>query len=95
MGAISHTIKEVGSNILKDSDNFSSEIVFKVAGGKYKNSISGSTRDGLEMFDNYFNSLGLNLNDVKVVDASGVSRYNLLNANWMTSALSKISNTNK
>ena len=93
LGHVSHNIEEVGSRILQNSDNFASEIVFKIAGGKFRNRDFGSTADGLKMFGDYYSNLGLNLKDVNVTDGSGVSRYNLLYADWMTDALVKIENT--
>lgn len=92
VGEISHSIDEVGEQILKYSDNFAAEIAFKVAGGKFKNKAQmASTSDGVEMFYNYYSKLGLDMKDIKVVDGSGVSRYNLLFVDWMNNALILIS----
>jgi len=93
---VSHTIKEVGESVLKNSDNFSSEVVFKVAGAKYKgNDCPGTTEYGVEMFNEYYKNLGLNMEEIRLSDASGVSRYNLFTTEWMSSALVYLfSNTN-
>lgn len=90
---VGHSIKTVGSKILKESDNFASEIVFKVAGAKFKNKTQGSTLDGIEMFCDYYKRLGFETEDIKISDASGISRYNLVSAEWMSSVLVKLFNT--
>ncbi|MBE7705816.1 MAG: D-alanyl-D-alanine carboxypeptidase/D-alanyl-D-alanine-endopeptidase [Cyanobacteria bacterium SIG30] len=94
ISVVSHSLSEVGKEILQNSDNFASEILFKVAGGKYKNSDLGSTKAGIEMFYNYCTKLGLDVENIKITDASGVSRYNLVSSDWMSNALIKIKDTN-
>jgi len=89
---VSHSIEEVGSRILKDSDNFASEVVFRVAGGQHAKKQPGTTADGIKMFYDYYKALGLDTGDVKIVDGSGVSRYNLFSTSWITSALIHIFN---
>ncbi len=89
---ISHSIEEVGSSILKNSDNFSSEVAFRVAGAKYANKQPGTTANGIDMFNNYYKGLGLDTGSIKIVDASGVSRYNLFSTSWISNALFYIFN---
>lgn len=85
---VSHSMSEVGNQILKNSDNFASEIAFKVAGAKFKNKTRpGSTEDGKEMFYDYYKKLCIETDCIKIADASGVSRYNLLSTNWMSTTL--------
>ncbi len=91
---VTRSIDEVLKHILYTSDNTSAEMVFKVAGGKYakeKNKISGSslgtTQNGINMFRDFYSKLGLNPDEAKIFDGSGVSRYNATNTNWMTNAL--------
>lgn len=87
ISCVSHNIADIAKSILQKSDNFSSEVLFKVAGGKYAKKPYGSTADGILMFENYYKNLGLSLSDIKITDASGVSRYNLLTADWMSEVL--------
>ncbi|GBF22821.1 D-alanyl-D-alanine carboxypeptidase / D-alanyl-D-alanine-endopeptidase [Candidatus Gastranaerophilus sp. (ex Termes propinquus)] len=92
---VSRSIQEVGAYALKNSDNFSSEIIFKVAGGKFKGKCEGgSTQDALDMFFNYYSKLGADVDGVKISDASGVSRYNLFTTSWMSDALLFLNSTN-
>lgn len=90
---------EVIKHILQTSDNIGTEMVFKVAGGKFANENSliknramaaGTTQNGINMFINYYQNLGLDPKQVRITDGSGVSRYNAMNVDWMTDALSKI-----
>ena len=89
IAAIENDIKPAISAILTDSDNFYAETVFKVAGGKFTNS-QGSFSNSKTMFDKYYESLGLNMSDVVLADASGVSRNNLISADWVSEAFCKI-----
>lgn len=90
---------EIIKHILQTSDNIGAEIVFKVAGGKFANEngliknsamAAGTTQNGINMFINYYQNLGLDPKQVRITDGSGVSRYNAMNVDWMTDALSKI-----
>lgn len=90
---------EIIKHILQTSDNIGAEMVFKVAGGKFANEngliknsamAAGTTQNGINMFINYYQNLGLDPKQVRITDGSGVSRYNAMNADWMTDALSKI-----
>lgn len=75
------------ANTLKNSNNFYSEMIFKAAGGHYAKT-QGTTQNAVEMFKKYYS-------DVKsdapiIVDACGISRNDLISADWVTSALNKI-----
>ena len=93
-------IDEVVKYILQTSNNIGAEMLFKVAGGKFiENKILqkntslalGTTQNGIAMFLEYCQNLGLDPKQVRITDGSGVSRYNAMNVNWMAEALSKIS----
>lgn len=93
-------IDEVVKYILQTSNNIGAEMVFKVAGGKFANEngliknsamAAGTTQNGIAMFLEYYQNLGLDPKQVRITDGSGVSRYNAMNVNWMAEALSKIS----
>ena len=74
--------------IVKASDNFAAEVAFRVAGGKYAKKRLATTAMGVDMFYDYYENLGVNTKGIKVVDGSGVSRYNLLQTSWMSQTLS-------
>ena len=85
----SQSLDSIIATTLKNSNNFYSEMIFKVAGGHYTKG-KGSTQNAIEMFNNYYS-------DIKsdkpiIVDACGISRNDLITADWVTSALSKIYN---
>ena len=92
-------IDEVVEYILQTSNNTGAEMIFKVAGGKYiqnkgetlNNSSSlGTTQNGTKMFLSYYENLGQDPKQVRINDGSGVSRYNVMNVDWMADALSKM-----
>lgn len=86
----SHPLAKVEDNILKDSNNMMAETVFKVAGGKYSNEM-GSTEAAVEMFNDYYKKIGVNTDNIKIVDGSGVSKNNLITSDFMTDVLLKAS----
>ncbi len=96
---VSSPIKEVVKYILETSDNEAAETIFKVAGGVYAKKVTsiktdmntfGTTQNGINMFNSYFENLGLDTKSISIKDGSGVSRYNAINTDWMTSAMSKM-----
>lgn len=92
-------IEEIVKFVLQTSDNIGAEMLFKVAGGIYTQKkaadtntslVLGTTQNGINMFLDYYKNLGLDPKQVRINDGSGVSRYNAMNVDWMTDALSKI-----
>lgn len=83
---ISHDIALAKEDIIKNSDNFVAETTFKLAGGKYKKT-KGTFASGLEMFDDYCKQMNLDNSLINIVDASGVSKNNLMIADFMTDFL--------
>lgn len=75
--------------ILQNSSNLMSESLFKVAGA-VKYSSTGTTESAVNAFKEFYKNIGINTDDIIVKDGSGVSRNNLLTADWMTNALDKI-----
>ena len=81
--------REIGfaiNDILKNSNNMSAEIVFKLAGGKYKCE-AGSDINGIEMFNNYCQKHGIDSSGIKITDGSGVSKNNLVTADFVSEFL--------
>ena len=80
-------LSEIISSTLKNSNNFYSEMIFKVAGGHYAKS-KGSTDNAVKLFEKQFS--GIKSDSHIVADACGISRNNLVSADWITSALNQI-----
>ena len=83
---VSHSIQQAKTDILKNSDNYVSETLFKLAGGKFKHS-TGTFEAGKEMFENYCTQMKLDDSQVHIVDASGISKNNLMVSDFMTDFL--------
>ncbi len=79
-------ITDAADAILKESNNMAAESVFKIAGGKSANS-TGNAKNAVEMLKSYCKKLNVNSDDIKVVDGSGVSKNNLVTADFMTEFL--------
>ena len=86
---LSHDIDSAKNDIFKKSSNFVSETVFKLAGGKYA-SDTGSFENGLLMFRDFCKQHNLDYSKINIVDASGVSKNNLMIADFMTDFLFKV-----
>lgn len=85
---LSHDINQAQSDILKNSNNMVAETVFKLAGGKYA-SKTGSFENGLAMFNDYCKRQNIDTSNIKITDASGVSKNNLMISDFMTEFLVK------
>lgn len=85
---IKHSIDDAISAILKESNNFAAETVFKLAGAKFVNN-TGSLEHSQQMLKAYFEKLGINSDDIKIVDGSGVSKNNIVTSDFMTEFLVK------
>lgn len=85
---VKHPLGSAEDAILKNSNNMVAETVFKLAGGKYSNSM-GSAESAIQMFNDYYKKLGVCTDNIKIVDGSGVSKNNLMTADFMTDVLLK------
>ena len=85
---ITNDMDKASVEILKNSNNMVAESVFKIAGGHYANS-TGSAENGIEMVKAYCDKLGVKYDDIRIVDGSGVSKNNLVTADFMTNFLTK------
>ena len=81
-----HGLVEMLPMILKNSNNMVAETVFKTAGSIYSKD-KGSIENSLRMLNAYFEKIGLNVEDIKIVDGSGVSKNNLMTSKFMTDFL--------
>ena len=89
IASVGHSIEEISKKVLHNSDNFASEVVFKVAATKYFDSENGATLDeAINMFNKFYSPY-LSKNDV-IADASGVSRENRLSVKTIANILNKL-----
>lgn len=92
VSSVKHPIKLAVADILKNSNNMAAESVFKIAGGKYVKN-TGSVEAAVKMFEAFCKKLDVKADNIKIVDGSGVSKNNLMSADFMTDflvALSKV-----
>ena len=85
--SIKHSIDDAVIDILKNSNNLVSETAFKLAGGKYLGNITGSDAAGIKMFNDYCERNKLDNSRIRITDASGVSKNNLVSADFITEFL--------
>lgn len=86
---VKHSINDAINAILKNSDNMVAETVFKAAGAKFANN-TGSFDNSQKMLNTYFDKIGINHDDIRIVDGSGVSKNNMMTADFMTEFLLKM-----
>ena len=91
---ITNPISLATQAVMKDSNNMVAETVFKIAGGHYANT-TGSAENGTEMFLNHCKDINVNTEDIRMVDGSGVSKNNLVTADFMTNFLIAENKANK
>lgn len=84
---INHPIDRALDDILKNSNNMVSETLFKLAGAKHLGIQTGSDSAGIKMFNDYCIKNNLDNSRIKIVDASGVSKNNLVSADFITEFL--------
>ena len=88
LGRVTHPISDAIDDVLKNSNNMVSETVSKLAGGKaYED--KGSDLYGIKVFNAYCKKIGLDNSKIRITDASGVSKNNLLNADFVSEFLLK------
>lgn len=86
VNSVEHGLDEILPEILKNSNNLFAETLFKSAGAVFTND-RGTRENSLKMLDNYLTKSGINFEDIKVVDGSGVSKNNLVTADFMSAFL--------
>lgn len=85
----SEPLSSLLSTTLKNSNNLYAELLFKAGGAKFAKA-QGTTNNGIKLFDNSYASI--NAKKPLIYDGCGVSRNDLVSADWMSEALSKIYN---
>ena len=86
--SVTHSISGAVNDILKSSNNMVSETVSKLAGGKMYED-KGTDINGIKVFNAYCEKNGLDSSKIRITDASGVSKNNLINADFVTEFLVK------
>lgn len=86
---INHPMSDAINAILKNSNNMVAETVFKAAGAKFVNN-TGSFENSQKMLNAYFDKIGVKYDDIRIVDGSGVSKNNMMTADFMTEFLLKM-----
>ena len=87
---VEHDMSLAVDEVLKNSNNMVAETVFKLAGGKYVNN-TGSISTAVSMLNDYCKKNGLDTSYIRIVDGSGVSKNNLMTAEFMTNFLVMLS----
>ncbi len=85
---ITHPISQAEEDILKNSNNMVSETLVKLAGGKMYDD-KGTDVNGIKVFNEYCKKIGLDNSRIRITDASGVSKNNLMNADFISEFLIK------
>lgn len=88
VGEINHPIAAAYEEILKNSNNLVAETIFKSAGAKFSNS-TGSLEKSQKMLNSFLEKYDIKSDDIKIVDGSGVSKNNLVTAEFMAEFLVK------
>ncbi len=68
---------DVIDNLNKESDNLSAEMTLRALALEYGEG-KATAKKGIEIIDSLITKVGLDYNDYKIVDGSGVSHYNLV-----------------
>ena len=91
---ITHSIEMAVDDILKNSNNLVSETLFKLAGAKYSNLETGTDSAGIKMFNDYCVKNNLDNSRIRIADASGVSKNNLVSTDFVTEFIKINKNNN-
>lgn len=84
---VTHGIDIAINDVLKNSNNLVSETMFKLAGGKYLGLETGTDSAGIKMFNDYCVRNNLDNSRIRITDGSGVSKNNLVSADFITEFL--------
>ena len=88
VNVVEHPISKAIDDVLLNSNNMVAETMSKLAGGKYYNK-PGTDSDAVRLFDEYCKKHGIDNSRIRIVDASGVSKNNLVDADFITEFLVK------
>ena len=77
------------TDALQKSSNLSAQTLFKLASAK-KYNMSGNDLYAEKLVKEFYEKLGLKTENIIIKDGCGVSRYDIINTDWMSEALSKL-----
>lgn len=85
---VNHQVSDAIKDILVNSNNMSIESLSKIAASvKYHE--TGTDTEAIRLFNDYCAKNGIDNSSIKIVDASGVSKNNLMNADFISEYLFK------
>jgi len=87
----SHSLRNVVENTNKISDNLSAELLLKTVGAVTRG-LPGTAEKGLQAMRQFLQGIGIDSTSYTVVDGSGVSRYDVINANLIIRLLTHMYN---
>ena len=85
---VEHPLSRGISDVLLNSNNMVAETMSKLAAGKYYNK-QGTDKDGIRLFNEYCEKHGIDSTRIRIVDASGVSKNNLSDVDFISEFLVK------
>lgn len=85
---VMHPISNAIDDILKNSNNMVAETVAKLAGAKAYND-RGTDINGIKVFNAYCQKIGIDNSKIRLTDASGVSKNNLVTTDFISEYLVK------
>ncbi len=88
---LSPPISDIVKNTNKISDNLSAEVLLKLIGAKEYGE-PGTAKKGLRVIKEMLQAVGIDSTSYRIVDGSGVSRYNLITPEIITKLLLEMSN---
>lgn len=80
-------LEDIIADTLKNSNNFYSEMIFKTA-ASHSTKSQGTTDKAIDLFKQYYSDI--KSDNYIIADACGISRNNLITADWITNGLNKI-----
>lgn len=83
---VTHPMKDAAGDVLKNSNNYVAETVFKLAGANFSKQ-TGTIDNSMKMLDNYLAKIGVQKENIRITDGSGVSKNNLVTSDFMTDFL--------
>ena len=79
-------VENIYTSVLQNSDNKNAETLFKAAASKRYNATATNALEQ-RLFREYWDNKKVSTKGINIVDASGVSRNDLISVDWMTNAL--------
>ena len=88
VAVVEHSVSKAVDDVLLNSNNMVIETMAKLAGSKYYNK-QGTDEDGIRLFNEYCKKHDIDNSRIRIVDASGVSKNNISDTDFITEFLIK------